>query len=240
MAIANNQVWNEIYWLRSHLGFFYYSKVKFTIVSVFFYVTGFSHFTKVNGSSSLSHWQRRQDKRKVYHSIKSSWIAFVYQKFIKRCFFSWPPSIAPALGTCLQSNIHPENEDNLLKVSFQTEKQAYNKYPFQKGVEQKKTNKHKFTKFFSAFRNYFLSTGSLSYWCLFSSILRPEKFEILAKLEKRRLHFTAIHITLDMQYNWDLSADHTCYRQKIKKIADNANSTVSRLNWSENTKVAAM
>ena len=34
--------------LRSHLGFFYYSKVKFTIVSVFFSVTGFSHFTKVN------------------------------------------------------------------------------------------------------------------------------------------------------------------------------------------------
>ena len=34
--------------LRSHLGFFYYSKVKFTIVSVFFSVTGFSHFTMVN------------------------------------------------------------------------------------------------------------------------------------------------------------------------------------------------
>ena len=28
--------------------FFYYSKVKFTVVSVFFSVTGFSHFTMVN------------------------------------------------------------------------------------------------------------------------------------------------------------------------------------------------
>lgn len=141
--------------MRSHLGFFYYSKVKFTIVSVFFDVTGFSHFTKVNGSSSLLHWQRRQDKRKVYHSIKSSWIAFVYQKFIKRCFFSWPPSIAPALGTCLQSNIHPENEDNLLKVSFQTEKQAYNKYPFQKGVEQKKNKQTQIHEIFFCIQELF-------------------------------------------------------------------------------------
>ena len=33
--------------LRSHTlaFFFYYSKVKFTVVSVFFSVTGFSHFT---------------------------------------------------------------------------------------------------------------------------------------------------------------------------------------------------
>ena len=34
-------------WLRSQLGFFYSSKVKFTIVSVVFNVTGFSHFMLV-------------------------------------------------------------------------------------------------------------------------------------------------------------------------------------------------
>ena len=36
------------YWLWSHLGFFYYSKVEFTTLNTFSNVTGFSHVTVVN------------------------------------------------------------------------------------------------------------------------------------------------------------------------------------------------
>ena len=75
---------NGKYWLRSHLGFFYYKKVNFTIVSVFLNVTGFSHSTMVNVRLVCRAGNGGRIKAKFTIRPESQ---FVSQKFIQVLFF---------------------------------------------------------------------------------------------------------------------------------------------------------
>ena len=74
--------------LRSHLGFFYYSKVKFTIVSVFFSVTGFSHFTMVNTrlACRVGNGGRIKAKFTIENRPESR---SLITSLSKLCFYSW-------------------------------------------------------------------------------------------------------------------------------------------------------
>ena len=74
--------------LRSHLGFFYYSKVKFTIVSVFFSVSGFSHFTMVNARlvCRVGNGGRIKAKFTIENRPESR---SSITSLSKLCFYSW-------------------------------------------------------------------------------------------------------------------------------------------------------
>ena len=74
--------------LSSHLGLFYYSKVKFTVVSVFFSVTGFSHFTMVNARlvCRVGNGGRIKAKFTIVNRPESRLFTTSLSKL---CFYSW-------------------------------------------------------------------------------------------------------------------------------------------------------